>query len=162
MQNLILRKLVVLVIVFLCVVAIASGLVNTVPQPSAQDSKAMLNDVSMPSINTGDWRNVVKRISEYQPKITEAELAAQEAAEKERLAQLAQQKELSLNDAKLVGTVLTSPAKALLVLPDGTEPIELRIGESWLAPWALKAVSADYIVWQHAEAEQVQQQALFQ
>lgn len=165
MHNVIIRKLIMLSVGFWCLLALLSGLLNSVSVSSSQDNQAMLSDIAMPEIDTATWRKVVKNITAYEPKITKAELeaqkAAEEAAEKERLAKLAQQKELRLADARLVGTVLTSPAKALLVLPDGAEPTELRIGESWLAPWVLTTVGADYVIWQHPETNATQQQALF-
>lgn len=165
MQSEIMRKLIVLSVGFWCLLALLSGLLNSVSASSSRDNQPMLSDIVMPEIDTATWRNVVKNITAYEPKITKAELeaqkAAEEAAEKERLTKLALQQELTLADARLVGTVLTSPAKALLVLPDNSEPTELRIGESWLSPWVLSAINADYVIWQHAETKDTQQQALF-
>lgn len=166
MHNVIIRKLIMLSVGFWCLLALLSGLLNSVSVSSSRGNQTLLSDIAVPEIDTATWRNVVKNITAYEPKITKAELeaqkAAEEAAEKERLAKLAQQKELTLADARLVGTVLTSPAKALLVLPDGAEPNEFRIGESWLSQWVLSAINADYVVWQHAETKDTQQQALFQ
>ena len=141
---------------------VIAGLVSTVSTQQQLNRQASLDKLTAKEIDTLSWRNVIKKITEYQPLKTAEEAAAEAAAEKERLAKLAEDKKLSLGDATLVGTVLTKPSKALLVLPEGIEPTEFKTGESWLSPWLLLEINADYIIWQNAKNNKTQKQALFQ
>lgn len=151
------KRLGMLIIAFLCVLLLLSGLVNKVSFDLKDGTNKQVDSFELQGIDHQSWRDVISKIKAYRPQKSKAEIAA----EKRRLAELAKRKQRKIEDAVLVGTVINERSKALLVLPGKNEPEELSIGDTWLEPWTLFAVYSDYVVWQNADNNSKKQQALF-
>lgn len=146
---------------FLVIVFVLSGLLGIVSVKNEIISQPTMSNIKTNQVDTERWREVVQKIKAYQPDVIEDRKKAELAAEQARLAALELQDKTTLDDAKLIGTVLGSPRKAIMVLPNTPEPREISEGGVWLSPWFLKEVHADYIIWQHSETDAAEKQLLF-
>ena len=151
------RRVLIIVMFFWFFIATLSGLFHQITVEYTRTKAEEIKEVTPTQVALGNWLEVIEKISPYRPavKISEAEL------EQQRLAEEAAKRQPALYDAVLVGTVLTHPNRALLVLPNSNEPQVLEIGDSWLSPWALESIGADFITWKNTQTEQIEIQALF-
>lgn len=155
------RKFLVASSGFIFIVFVTSGLLSIVSVKNEDITQLRKQNVETETVDTEKWRKVVSDIEAYQLDVVEKQNDEELAAEKARLAKLQMQKKMTLDDAKLIGTILGLPRKAIIILPDKSEPSEISEGGVWLSPWILKEVHADFIIWQNAETEALEKQLLF-
>lgn len=138
--------------VSVCVGAIIfGGLLNLRLASNVSPPEKIGISVNFKEIDTAGWRNVFESIEKYNP------LPIVTTSDEDK----SDEREQTLSDAVLVGTVLTDNNRALLLLPDSTEPTELAIGQKWLGQWILVEVHQSQVIWKNEETNQQQRQMLF-
>lgn len=138
--------------VCICVGAIiVGGLSNLRLARNTSPPQKTSISVDFKEIDTSGWKNVFESIDKYNPLPVVTMSDENNSDEREQ----------TLSDARLVGTVLTNNNRALLLLPGSTEPIELAVGQQWLEQWTLLKVKQTEIIWKNEETNQQQRQVLF-
>lgn len=130
---------------------IFGGLLNLRLASNVSPPEKIGISVDFKEIDTAGWRNVFESIEKYNP------LPVVTTSDEDK----SDEREQTLSDARLVGTVLTNNNRALLLLPGSTEPIELAVGQQWLEQWTLLKVKQTEIIWKNEETNQQQRQVLF-
>lgn len=103
---------------------------------------------------TIDWETILKTVPSYF-----------EDPEKEKAEQpVVQEVKRMPNEARLVAVVNvgnSGRSAGVFILPGEQEPQVIEQGDTWLAPWQLKTVNADSVVWLNGDDETELHQKLF-
>ncbi len=103
---------------------------------------------------TIDWETILKTVPSYF-----------EDPEKEKAEQpVVQEVKRMPNEARLVAVVNvgnSGRSAGVFILPGEQEPQVIEQGDTWLAPWQLKSVNADSVVWLNGDDETEVHQKLF-
>lgn len=132
------------------------GLVNIQPSPDVQQGIQNNNVRSLDQIDVDSWRDIIGNIQKYNPAVetpTETLLEV-ESVDNAPLVAIA--------DGQLLGVVLNDEPRAILLLPESEEPIILKVGDSWLEPWALTKIQNNSVEWSRSDNDESFVQPLFQ
>ena len=143
----------------LCLSAVFAVLLNYECEPLVQDQRQLsFNEIK--NTEQSNWQNILLTLPQYKKPeraLTEQELAAQEA-----LFNVAS-KEITISDSQLIGIILDKPRSVLLSIraQSNLEPVQLILGQSWLADWQLSKINADSAIWFNTQTQQSYTQWLF-
>lgn len=143
----------------LCLSLFLAILVNYEPEPLPQDQR-QLSFEQIENAQQNDWKNILAALPQYKKPerpLTEQELAAQVALLN------AQPKQAVISDSLLIGIIVDKPRSVLLYVQNQTNltPVQLNLGQSWLADWQLSQINADSAVWINTQTQESYTQWLF-
>jgi hypothetical protein len=143
-------------ILSLCLVLAVSSNYESEPLPEKQ---RQLSFEQIGKNEQSDWKNVLSALPQYKEAasaLTEKELAAQALLK-------AAPKQAIISDSQLIGIIVDKPRSVLLFIQHqaSLDPVQLTLGQSWLADWQLHQINADSAVWFNIQTQQSFTQWLF-
>lgn len=102
--------------------------------------------------DTESWKSTLSKITDYNSNVESDKGEQNKSTEKEP----------ALSDAVLVGTVLATPSRAILIIGNEMETRAYNLGDGWLSPWVLHNIEADSVTWLNQQTNELKTQALFE
>jgi len=143
----------------LCLSLVFAILINYEPEPLPQ-AQRQLSFEQIENAQQNDWQAILAALPQFkQPArpLTEQELAAQAALLN------ATPKQAVISDSLLIGIIVDKPRSVLLYVQQQASlaPVQLSLGQSWLADWQLSQINADSAVWINTQTQESYTQLLF-
>lgn len=153
------NRLITCASIILCLSLFLGVLVNYEAEPVPQQQR-QLSFAEIEKTQSNDWQAILLSMPQYKklgPPLTDEELAAQAAALS------ATKKQATISDSLLIGVIVDKPRSVLLFIQNqaNLEPIQLTVGQSWLANWQLSEITPDSAVWINTQTQQTYTQLLF-
>ncbi len=153
------KKLYTIVIGFWLLISLLGGLIAIQGSRETAHEFSAFESQEYENIKANSWKASIGKIDQYQPAVDEntASEEERETTEQEENTERRQQ----IESGRLIGIVLSTPPKAMLLIPGTEEPVAFKLGQTWLEPWKLSEIGQDSVVWTNQDTGELTEQTLF-